>query len=79
MSDSVQPHRRQPTGLLRPWGSPGKNTGVSSILEIGKFFPGGIINILGFRLGSAGAINSATIARKQPQTVSEQVGMAVFQ
>ena len=28
MSDSVQPHRRQPTRLLRPWDSPGKNTGV---------------------------------------------------
>src|SRR5574340_548996 len=28
MSDSVQPHRRQPTRLLRPLGSPGKNTGV---------------------------------------------------
>ena len=28
MSDSLQPHRRQPTGLLRPWDSPGKNTGV---------------------------------------------------
>ena len=29
MSDSVQPHRRQPTRLLCPWDSPGKNTGVS--------------------------------------------------
>ena len=28
MSDSVLPHRRQPTRLLRPWDSPGKNTGV---------------------------------------------------
>src|SRR5574340_99626 len=28
MSDSVQPHRRQPTRLSRPWDSPGKNTGV---------------------------------------------------
>ena len=28
MSDSVQPHRRQPTGLPHPWDSPGKNTGV---------------------------------------------------
>ena len=28
MSDSVQPCRRQPTRLLRPWDSPGKNTGV---------------------------------------------------
>ena len=28
MSDSVQPHRRQPNRLLYPWDSPGKNTGV---------------------------------------------------
>ena len=28
MSDSVLPHRRQPTRLPRPWDSPGKNTGV---------------------------------------------------
>ena len=28
VSDSVQPHRWQPTSLPRPWGSPGKKTGV---------------------------------------------------
>ena len=28
MSDSVRPHRWQPTRLLCPWDSPGKNTGV---------------------------------------------------
>ena len=28
MSDSVQPHRQQPTRLHRPWDSPSKNTGV---------------------------------------------------
>ena len=28
MSDSVRPHRQQPTRLLCPWDSPGKNTGV---------------------------------------------------
>ena len=28
VSYSVQPHRWQPTGLPRPWDSPGKNTGV---------------------------------------------------
>ena len=27
MSDSVQPHRRQPIRLPHPWDSPGKNTG----------------------------------------------------
>ena len=28
MFDSVRPHRQQPTRLLRPWDSPGLNTGV---------------------------------------------------
>ena len=28
LSNSVQPRRRQPTRLPRPWDSPGKNTGV---------------------------------------------------
>ena len=28
MSNSLRPHRRQPTRLCHPWDSPGKNTGV---------------------------------------------------
>ena len=28
VSNSVQPHRRQPTRIRRPWDSPGKNAGV---------------------------------------------------
>ena len=28
MSDSVQPHKWQPTRLPHPWDSPGKNTGM---------------------------------------------------
>ena len=28
MSDSVQPHRQQPTRFLCPWDSPGNNTGM---------------------------------------------------
>ena len=28
VSDSVRPHRQQPTRLPGPWDSPGKNTGV---------------------------------------------------
>ena len=31
MSDSVRPHRWQPTRLPRPWDSPGKNTGVGCL------------------------------------------------
>ena len=30
MSDSVQPHKQQPTRLPHPWDSPGKNTGLGS-------------------------------------------------
>ena len=33
MSDSVRPHRRQPTRLPCPWDSPGKNTGVGCHLH----------------------------------------------
>ena len=38
MSDSVRPHRRQPTRLPRPWDSLGKNTGVGchSLLQCRK-------------------------------------------
>ena len=38
MSDSVRPHRRQPTRLPHPWDSPGKNTGVGchSLLQCMK-------------------------------------------
>ena len=32
MSDSVRPHRWQPTRLPHPWDSPGKNTGVGIIV-----------------------------------------------
>ena len=28
---TLRPHRRQPARLLRPWDSPGKNTGVGAI------------------------------------------------
>ena len=31
VSNSVRPHRWQPTSLLCPWDSPGKNTGVSGL------------------------------------------------
>ena len=38
LSDSVQPHRRQPTRLPRPWDSPGKNTGVGCHFSHVQFF-----------------------------------------
>ena len=38
-SDSVQPHRRQPTRLRRPWDSPGKNTGMGCHFLLHGTFP----------------------------------------
>ena len=40
VSNSLQPHGLQPTMLLRPWDSPGKNTGVGC-----QFFLQGIFSI----------------------------------
>ena len=39
MSDSVRPHRWQPTRLPRPWDSPGKNTGVGCHCLLGVYEP----------------------------------------
>ena len=39
MSDSVRPHRRQPTRLPRSWDSPGKNTGVGCHFFLQRIFP----------------------------------------
>ena len=38
VSDSVRPHRRQPTRLLCPWDSPGKNTGVGCHFLLHQFY-----------------------------------------
>ena len=39
MSDSLQPHGLQPTRLLCPWNSPGKNTGVGCSALLQGIFP----------------------------------------
>ena len=46
VSDSLRPHGLQPAGLLCPWNSPGKNTGVVAIP-----FSRGIFPIQGSNLG----------------------------
>ena len=43
MSDSVRPHRRQPTRLPHSWDSPGKNTAVGIDEENEKALRGGRI------------------------------------
>ena len=39
MFDSLQPRGLQPARLLRPWNSPGKNTGVGSHSFLQGIFP----------------------------------------
>ena len=39
VSDSVRPHRLQPTRLPHPWDSPGKNTGVGCHFLLQGIFP----------------------------------------
>ena len=39
MSDSLLPHGLQPTRLLHPWHSPGKNTGVGSCCPLQGILP----------------------------------------
>ena len=39
MSNSLPPHGLQPTRLLRPWDSPGKNTGVGCHFLLQGIFP----------------------------------------
>ena len=39
MSNSVRPHRQQPTRLPRPWDSPGKNTAVGCHFLLQGIFP----------------------------------------
>ena len=38
-SDSLKPHELQPTRLLCPWNSPGKNTGVDCHSPLQEIFP----------------------------------------
>ena len=60
MSNSVRPHRQQPTRLSHPWDSPGKNTGVSGTeykLEHTWDFPGGpVVKNPPCKVGDAGSI-----------------------
>ena len=57
MSDSLQPHGLQPTRLLCPWDSPGKNTGLGchSLLQ-GIFLTRGLNCGLLYRLSHEGSL-----------------------
>ena len=66
MSDSLQPYGLQPTRLLYPWNSPGKNTGVGCHVLLQGIFPtqGSNLCLLGLLHWQAGffffLITSAT-------------------
>ena len=55
-SDSVRPHGLQPTRLLSPWDSPGKNTGVGCQALLQGIFPTqgsnlGLLHLLHWQVG----------------------------
>ena len=45
MFDSLQPHELQPSRLLGPWDSPGKNTGVGRHALLQGIFPTQALNV----------------------------------
>src|SRR5574340_697992 len=52
VSDSVRPHRRQPSRLLCPWDSPGKNTGVGCYFLLQGIFQGSNLCLLHWQTDS---------------------------
>ena len=78
MSDSVRPHRRQPTRLPRPWDSPGKNTevGCHFLLQCMKVKEesekdGLKLNIQESKIMTSGPITSWEIDGETVETVSD--------
>ena len=68
MSDSVRPHRRQPTKAPCPWDSPGKNTGVGC-----RFY----LQCMKVKSESEVAQSSLTLAT--PWTAAYQAPPSIFQ
>ena len=68
MSDSVRPHRRQPTRLPHPWDSPGKNTGV------GYCF---LLLCMKVKNGSEVAQSFLTLSNPAPWTVAHQAPLSM--
>ena len=74
MSDSVRPHRRQPTRLCRPWDSPGKNTGLGCLLMKVKAESEKVglkLNIQKMDIMASGPITSWEIDGETVETVSD--------
>ena len=70
MSDSVRPHRRQPTRLPRLWDSPGKNTGV------GCHF---LLQCMKVKIKSEVAQSCPTLSGPMDCSLSESSIHAIFQ
>ena len=70
MSDSVRPHRRQPTRLPRPWDSPGKNTGVGCHALLQVIFPtqGSNLHLLPFLHWQKGSLPLAPPGKPNLET-----------
>ena len=73
MSDSVQPHRRQPTRLISPWDFLGKNTGVGShfLLQLNIYhlfiiYPSSIIYISVMFISSTSTIYYQSLSYLSP-------------
>ena len=67
ISDYLQPHRLQPTRLLCPWNSPGKNTGMSCHSLLQGFLPtqGSSQSLLGLLLWQADSLPLAPPGKPQ--------------
>ena len=70
VSDSVRPHRRQPPRLCRPWGSPGKNTGVGYLhyLSVLHNFPDPFLGV------SLPLLHEVLKETKDPTTLAIVIG-----
>jgi len=71
VSDSVRPHRRQPTRLHSPWDSPGKNTGVGChfLLQCMKVKSESVVNNL-VQVDYSREIKEIEKNKKPPQGVN---------
>ena len=81
VSNSLQLHGLQPTRLLCPWNSPGKNTGVSCHFLLQRIFPAGkgsnlrLLHLLHRQAGSLPLCHFIPIADKQLQLYCQLLGL----
>ena len=78
VSDSVQPHRRQPTRLPCPWDSPGKNTGVGCHCLLPKHSSEVAISLPSQSPASSGVTSSKTGIRFSPSAQSAFPSLALL-